>query len=79
MICDEIQCGMGRTGSMFAWQGYGVKPDIMAMAEGNRKWNPCRGICHDRRGGGSILWNREITVQPMEEIRWPVLQWAEDN
>ncbi|MCQ2508217.1 MAG: aspartate aminotransferase family protein [Dorea sp.] len=33
MICDEIQCGMGRTGSMFAWQGYGVKPDMMAMAK----------------------------------------------
>ena len=33
MICDEIQCGMGRTGSMFAWQGYGVKPDIMTMAK----------------------------------------------
>lgn len=33
MICDEIQCGMARTGSMFAWQGYGVKPDIMAMAK----------------------------------------------
>lgn len=33
MICDEIQCGMGRTGSMFAWQSYGMKPDIMAMAK----------------------------------------------
>lgn len=33
MICDEIQCGMGRIGSMFAWQGYGTKPDIMAMAK----------------------------------------------
>ncbi len=34
MICDEIQCGMGRTGEMFAWQSYGTKPDIMAMAKG---------------------------------------------
>lgn len=34
MICDEIQCGMGRTGSMFAGQSYGTKPDIMAMAKG---------------------------------------------
>ena len=34
MICDEIQCGMGRTGEMFAWQFYGTKPDIMAMAKG---------------------------------------------
>lgn len=33
MICDEVQCGMGRTGTMFAWQGFGVKPDIMAMAK----------------------------------------------
>ena len=33
MICDEIQCGMGRTGEMFAWQSYGTKPDIMAMAK----------------------------------------------
>lgn len=33
MICDEIQCGMGRTGTMFAWQGYGVRPDILTMAK----------------------------------------------
>ena len=33
MICDEVQCGMGRTGEMFCWQGYGIKPDIMTMAK----------------------------------------------
>ena len=33
MICDEVQCGMGRTGTMFTWQGFGVKPDILTMAK----------------------------------------------
>ena len=33
MICDEVQCGMGRTGSMFTWQSYGIRPDIMSMAK----------------------------------------------
>lgn len=33
LILDEIQCGMGRTGEMFAFQGYGVQPDIMTSAK----------------------------------------------
>lgn len=33
MILDEVQCGMGRTGYMYAWQKYGVKPDIMTTAK----------------------------------------------
>ena len=33
LILDEIQCGMGRTGSMFAFQQYGVKPDILTVAK----------------------------------------------
>ena len=34
LIFDEIQCGMGRPGAFFAWQSYGVKPDLMTMAKG---------------------------------------------
>lgn len=33
LILDEIQCGMGRTGQMYAWQNYGVKPDLMTTAK----------------------------------------------
>ena len=33
LVLDEIQCGMGRSGEMFAWQGYGVKPDVMTSAK----------------------------------------------
>jgi acetylornithine/succinyldiaminopimelate/putrescine aminotransferase len=33
MICDEVQAGMGRTGTWFAWQGYGVEPDMFTLAK----------------------------------------------
>ena len=33
MICDEVQCGMGRSGAWFAWQQMGITPDIMTMAK----------------------------------------------
>jgi acetylornithine/N-succinyldiaminopimelate aminotransferase len=34
LVFDEVQCGMGRTGSLFAYQQYGIEPDIMAVAKG---------------------------------------------
>lgn len=34
LIFDEVQCGMGRTGQLFAFQSYGIKPDIFTMAKG---------------------------------------------
>ena len=33
MVCDEIQCGMGRSGEMFAYQTYGVVPDLVVSAK----------------------------------------------
>ena len=33
LLCDEIQCGLGRTGSLFAFQRYGIKPDVVTVAK----------------------------------------------
>ena len=34
LVFDEVQCGMGRSGSLWAWQGVGVRPDLMTAAKG---------------------------------------------
>ena len=34
LICDEVQCGIGRTGTWFGWQHAGAKPDVMTLAKG---------------------------------------------
>lgn len=34
LICDEIQCGMGRTGTFFGYQQFGIKADIATLAKG---------------------------------------------
>jgi acetylornithine/N-succinyldiaminopimelate aminotransferase len=34
LVFDEIQCGMGRTGTLWAWQQLGVRPDVMTVAKG---------------------------------------------
>lgn len=33
LLFDEVQCGIGRTGSFFAWQSYGVEPDALSLAK----------------------------------------------
>ena len=44
LMCDEIQCGFGRTGEWFGWQAIGVKPDAMSMAKGMGGGFPIGGI-----------------------------------
>ena len=44
LIFDEVQAGIGRTGKMFAWQHWGVKPDIITLAKGIGSGLPI-GLC----------------------------------
>lgn len=45
LILDEIQCGMGRTGSMYAYQQYGVMPDILTTAKAIGNGIPVGAFC----------------------------------
>ena len=54
LIFDEIQCGMGRTGKLFAYEWYGVEPDIMAVAKGVGGGFPL-GACLARGSVGEAL------------------------
>lgn len=44
LIFDEVQCGIGRTGKFFAYQHYGIKPDVVAFAKGIAGGIPMGGI-----------------------------------
>lgn len=55
MILDEIQCGMGRTGHMFAWQRYGIKPDVMTTAKALGCGVPVGAFLMTEKVGGASL------------------------
>lgn len=48
LIADEVQCGMGRTGTMWAIQDSGVRPDILIFAKGIANGFPLSGIASTR-------------------------------
>jgi acetylornithine/N-succinyldiaminopimelate aminotransferase len=54
LVFDEIQCGMGRTGTLWAWQRYGVRPDVMTLAKGLGGGLPI-GACVTDRAHANVL------------------------
>ncbi len=49
MMCDEVQCGMGRTGTLFAWQGTSIEPDVFSMAKALANGIPMGGFIVKRK------------------------------
>ena len=49
LICDEIQCGLARTGKTFAWQYYGIKPDIFTLAKAIANGLPLGAVVADKK------------------------------
>lgn len=49
MIADEVQSGYGRTGTFFAFQKHGIRPDIISIAKGMGNGFPIGGILIDKK------------------------------
>lgn len=54
LIADEVQTGVGRTGALYCWQNYGVKPDVITSAKGLGGGLPI-GACLCREGLGGVM------------------------
>ena len=49
LLFDEVQCGMGRTGNLFAWQTFGVQPDVLTMAKAIANGLPMGAVVVSRK------------------------------
>lgn len=54
LVLDEVQCGIGRTGKMFAFEHYGIMPDIMALAKGLGGGVPIGAVLASEKVGSAI-------------------------
>ena len=73
LILDEVMCGMGRTGTMHAWEQEGVTPDIQVIAKGlGGGYQPIGGILANNRvmdalrdGSGALMHGHTYQAHPM--------------
>jgi acetylornithine/N-succinyldiaminopimelate aminotransferase len=54
LIFDEVQCGMGRTGSLFAFERYGVRPDVLTLAKALANGLPIGALLANERAAGGF-------------------------
>ncbi len=62
LIFDEVQCGIGRTGKMFAFEHYGVRPDVMTLAKGLGGGVPIGAVLATEKVGQAIDWGDHGTT-----------------
>ena len=62
LIFDEIQCGMGRTGKLFAHEHFGVKPDVMTLAKALGSGMPIGAVLASESVGSAIDWGDHGTT-----------------
>lgn len=62
LIFDEIQCGIGRTGKMFAHEHYDVKPDVMSLAKALGGGVPIGAVVANEKVGSAIDWGDHGTT-----------------
>ena len=69
LIFDEVQCGLGRSGDLWAYQGYGVEPDIMSAAKPLAGGLPIGAIMMKQKVADTIM--RAIMPAPLPATRSP--------
>ncbi|WP_424961039.1 aspartate aminotransferase family protein [Ekhidna sp.] len=62
LIFDEVQCGIGRTGKMFAFEHYEIRPDVMTLAKGLGGGVPIGAVLASEKVGGAIDWGDHGTT-----------------
>jgi hypothetical protein len=75
LVLDEVQCGVARTGKLYAYEHYGITPDIMAIAKGIGGGFPM-GACLSTREAGKVLLEAEATLYSLAPGRGTALRFA---